>query len=63
MNDVGQWILLIVCAGLAVFAVGYLHQRFFPNARDIRKRSRNYGKVVSRARRPMVMLNTRIPRD
>jgi hypothetical protein len=63
MNDVGQWVLLISGAGLAVFAVSYLYQRFFPNSRDIRKRSRNYGKVVSRARRPMVMLNSRVPRD
>ena len=63
MNDANQWVLLIAGAGLAVFAAGFLRQRLFPNARNIRKRSRNYGKVVSRARRPMVMLNTRVPRD
>ena len=63
MNDANQWVLLIAGAGLALFAVTYLYQRFFPNARDIRKRSRNYGKVVSRARRRIVMLNTRVPRD
>jgi hypothetical protein len=63
MNDANQWVLLIAGAGMAVFALSYLYQRFFPNARDIRKRNRNYGKVVSRARRPVVMLNTRVPRD
>jgi hypothetical protein len=63
MNDANQWVLLIAGAGLALCALSYLYQRFFPNARDIRKRSRNYGKVVSRARRPVVMLNARVPRD
>jgi hypothetical protein len=63
MNDANQWVLLIAGAGLVTFAVTFLLQRLFPKARDIRKRSRNYGKVVSRARRPSVMLNTRVPRD
>jgi hypothetical protein len=63
MNDANQWVLLIAAAGVAVFTAFFLRQRLFPNARDIRKRSRNYGRVVSRARRPVVMLNTRVPRD
>ena len=33
--------------------------RFSVQQSDLKKRSRNYGRVVSRARRPVVMLNAR----
>ena len=62
MNDANQWVLWVGVLGLAVLGYSQLHQRFFPNARDIRKRRRNYGKVIARARRPVVMLNASVPK-
>ena len=40
---------------LAVF----LGARFSVQQSDLKKRSRNYGRVISRARRPIVMLNAK----
>jgi uncharacterized membrane protein YecN with MAPEG domain len=42
--------------GVIVLAVVVAHY-FSPAAKDRRKRRRNYGRVISRTRRPVVMLN------
>jgi hypothetical protein len=57
MENMAFWTMtLVVVAVGAAFA-----STWFNEARDRRKRRRNYGRVVSRARRPVVMLsvNTR----
>jgi hypothetical protein len=48
----------LICLILAVAGAAYL---LSPNLRERRKRRRNYGPVISRARRPIVTLsvNTR----
>ena len=46
-------LLIVVLLGMA------LASTFSPEARERRRRRRNYGRVVSRARRPMVRLNTK----
>jgi hypothetical protein len=57
----------LVCgvAGLAIagLVAHFLFQVLSPKARDQRKRQRNYGKVITRARRPVVMLNVRSPKS
>ena len=53
------WIVgLVIAALLGHFVL----QQFSPEARARRKRRRNYGKVTSRARRPVVTLNARTPK-
>jgi hypothetical protein len=56
MGDVIFWVVGLVVAG----AVAHLAMHFFSDeARERRKRRRNYGRVIARAKRPMVRLNTR----
>lgn len=53
MNSV-FWILAVATAALGMFSI--LSPRS-PEARDSRKRRKNYGRVISKARRPVVLLN------
>ena len=46
----------IVMAGLVAFA---WHSYFSPEARERKRRRRSYGRVISRAHRPMVRLSVR----
>ena len=46
---------VVIAAGVTLF----LRQNA---AHDARRRRRNYGRVVSKARRPMIMLNVRAAR-
>ena len=56
MNDVIFWVFGLVLAG----ALAQLAMHFFSDeARARRKRRRNYGRVINRAKRPAVMLNAR----
>jgi hypothetical protein len=48
------WVGGLVAAALLCHLM--LHH-FSPLARDQRKRRRNYGKVIAKSRRPVVMLN------
>ena len=50
------WVGGLVVAALLCHLV--LHH-FSSTARDQRKRRRNYGKVIAKSRRPVVMLNAR----
>ena len=58
MND-AFWILAVAVAALGLFAL--LAPRS-SEARDGKKRRKNYGRVISKARRPVVLLNASIPR-
>ena len=49
---------LVVALGLALGVWHYLA----PGHRGRRRRRRNYGRVVSRTRRRVVQLNTRLPK-
>jgi hypothetical protein len=53
------WIVGLVIAG---FVAHFLSHRFSPEARERRRCRRNHRKVVSRARRPIVMLSARVPK-
>jgi hypothetical protein len=58
MENIAFWIIALgATAGLAWLLTG----NFATEWRDRRKRRRNYGRVISRAKRPTVMLsvNTR----
>jgi len=48
------WIIGLIALGLAAYT---LFRWVNPDQLEMRKRRKNYGKVVTRARRPMVMLN------
>lgn len=53
------WVVGLVLLGITVqLAFGYLA----PEVRE-RRRRRNHRKVVSRARRPVVMLSARVPKN
>jgi hypothetical protein len=50
------FVLIIAVLALTTFL-------FSSDARDRRKRRRNYGPVISNARRPTVQLSVRLPRS
>ena len=47
----------VVAALVAIFFAAVTLNRLSPEVRGQKKRRRNYGRVISRARRPVVMLN------
>jgi hypothetical protein len=49
----------LVITGLAAWGISY---QLSPEARERRRCRRNHRRVVSRARRPMVMLSAKAPR-
>jgi ABC-type transporter Mla subunit MlaD len=54
------WIgLLVIVAAVCCVVIAY---RLTPKNRERRKRMKNYGRVVTRTRRPLVMLNARVPK-
>jgi hypothetical protein len=58
-DNVIYWVVGLVLLGLAIqLTLGYLA----PEVRE-RRRRRNHRKVVSRARRPVVMLSAKVPKD
>jgi hypothetical protein len=64
MNVVGGmtfWVVGLIIVGLvAHFAA---HHHFSPEARERRRCRRNHRKVVSRAKRPVVMLSAKVPKQ
>ena len=53
----------VVTAGVAVVGIAVVLWIWIAlSARDRRRRRRNYGRVISRARRPAVMLNAKVAR-
>ena len=59
-NDLVLWVggLILVC-----LAAPFLYRWLNSNQRETRKRRRNYGKIVPRVKRPMVLLNAKTDRD
>lgn len=55
-DHLGLWIVGLVMAG---FALHLCFRRVNPQSRVMRKRRRNYGKVIAKANRPVVMLNAK----
>ena len=53
--------LIVLIVGLIVlgWAAYSLLRHLNPDHRLVRKRRKNYGKVITRAKRPMVMLNVK----
>ncbi len=58
-DHLAWWVVGLVVVGLVGHFV--LHQ-VSPEARARRRRRRNYGKVTHRSRRPIVTLNSRVPK-
>ena len=59
-GDMVFWIVGLVVVGLAAHFVA---NHFAPDARERRRCRRNHRKVISRAKRPVVMLNAKVPRN
>jgi hypothetical protein len=53
------WIVGLTIVSLAAYVISY---HLSPEARERRRCRRNHRKVVSRVRRPRVMLNAKVPR-
>jgi hypothetical protein len=59
-DNIVFWIVGLVIVGLlAHFAAHYLT----PESRERRRCRRNHRKVITRARRPIVMLNAKVPKS
>ena len=64
MNDVaGDMIFWIAGLGVAGLITHFVAQNFSAEARERRRCRRNHRKIVSRAKRPVVILSTKVPRD
>jgi hypothetical protein len=59
-DNMAFWIVGLVIAGLLAHCVAH---RLSPEARERRRCRRNHRKVVSRAKRPIVMLSARVPKS
>ena len=59
--NMGAHLMLWLIVGLIVVFVGapILYRWLNPENRESRKRRRNYGKIVPRVKRPMVILNAK----
>ena len=57
--------LILFAAGLIIFGVIVfrLAKRFSPDAVRERHRRKNYNKITSSTKKPLVMLQTRTPKD
>jgi hypothetical protein len=53
------WVGGLAIVGLAAYVI---HYHLSPEARERRRCRRNHRKVISRVRRPQVMLNAKVPR-
>jgi hypothetical protein len=59
-DNMALWIVGLVIAGLVAHFVAH---RLSSEARERRRCRRNHRKVVSRAKRPIVMLSARVPKS
>lgn len=57
------WIVGLVIAGLVGLLAQFVSHQFSPEARERRRCRRNHRKVVSRAKRPVVMLSAKVPKS
>ena len=53
------WIVALVFAGLLAH---FISHQLSPEARERRRCRRNHRKVISRAKRPVVMLSAKVPK-
>ena len=60
MNVAGDMIFWIVGLGVAGLMAHFVAHSFSSEARERRRCRRNHRKVVSRAKRPAVMLNAKV---
>ena len=60
MNVAGDMIFWIVGLGVAGLIAHFVAHNFSPEARERRRCRRNHRKVISRAKRPIVMLNAKV---
>jgi hypothetical protein len=60
----GLWLVGLIIVSLVAFMAYPTLRRLIvgPDHRDLQRRRRNYGRVVSRAKRPMVMLSVKTGR-
>ena len=59
-DNMAFWMVGLVIAGLLAHVVSH---QFSPEARERRRCRRNHRKVVSRAKRPVVMLSAKVPKS
>jgi hypothetical protein len=59
-DNLAFWIIGLVIAGLVAHFVAHYYS---PEARERRRCRRNHRRVISRARRPMVMLSAKVPKS
>lgn len=59
-DNMTVWIVGLLCAGLLAH---FISNQFAPEARERRRCRRNHRKVISRAKRPVVMLSAKVPRS
>jgi len=58
-DNMTLWIAGLIIAGLLAH---FLSHQFSPEVRERRRCRRNHRKVISRAKRPVVMLSAKVPR-
>ena len=54
------WIVGLITVGLLAH---FVSNQFSPEARERRRCRRNHRKVISRAKRPVVMLSAKVPKS
>ena len=59
-DNMAFWIVGLIIAGLLAH---FISHQFSPEARERRRCRRNHRKVVSRAKRPVVMLSAKVPKS
>jgi hypothetical protein len=59
-DNMTVWIVGLLCAGLLAH---FISNQFAPEARERRRCRRNHRKVISRAKRPVVMLSAKVPKS
>ncbi len=62
MNVAENWIGWVTVLAVAGLVASIVSHQMTPEARERRRCRRNHRKVISRARRPVVMLSAKVPR-
>jgi hypothetical protein len=63
MNVADNMVFWIVGLVIACLLAHFVSNQFAPEARERRRCRRNHRKVVSRAKRPIVMLSAKVPKS
>ena len=63
MNVAGDIVFWIVGLGVTGLVAHFVAHHFSSETRERRRCRRNHRKVISRAKRPVVMLNAKVPRN